>query len=206
MPLKLNRIFLFPCLLFPLLGIGQKHYDFNTTCRQAYQSIIELRLEDGRQLLETEKKRDPNNLIPFFLDNYIDFFQLFFNEDPAQYAAWKNRLDQRLELMSQGPESSPFHLFTRSVIHFQWAAIQIKFGNNWDAGWDFRRSFLQSRDCAKRFPDFSAALMLSGAMQVVAGTIPDGYKWLSSLLGIKGNIAAGMRQLERFLATNDEWA
>jgi len=165
-----------------------------------------LRLEEGSRLLESEKKRDPNNLIPFFLDSYIDFFQLFFNEDPVQYAAWKGRLDQRLELMSQGPEDSPFHLFTRSLLHFQWAAVQIKFGNNWDAGWDFRRSFIQSRDYAKRFPGFAPATMLSGAMQVVAGTIPDSYKWLSSLLGIRGSIASGMQQLERFLASNDEWA
>jgi len=206
MLLRLSKLAFLSCLLLPIISAGQKHYDFNNTCRQAYRSIIELRLDEGSRLLETEKKRDPNNLIPFFLDNYIDFFQLFFNEDPAQYATWKGRLDQRLELMSQGPDSSPFHLFTRSVIHFQWAAVQIKFGNNWDAGWDFRRSFIQSRDCAKRFPDFAAATMLSGAMQVVAGTIPDSYKWLSSLLGIRGSIKTGMQQLERFLAMNDEWA
>jgi tetratricopeptide (TPR) repeat protein len=84
--------------------------------------------------------------------------------------------------------------------------VRIKFGHNWDAGWDFRRSFLQSRECAKRFPDFAAATMLSGAMQVVAGTIPDSYKWLSSLLGIKGSITTGMQQLERFLAMGDDWA
>jgi predicted negative regulator of RcsB-dependent stress response len=206
MPSRLNKLAFVACLFLPVLSNAQKHYDFNNTCRQAYQSIIALRLEEGSRLLEIEKKRDPNNLIPFFLDNYVDFFQLFFNEDAGQYAAWKERLDQRLELMSQGPESSPFHLFTRSVIHFQWAAIQIKFGNNWDAGWDFRRSLIQSRDCAKRFPGFNVAGMLSGAMQVVAGTIPDGYKWLSSLLGIRGNIANGMRQLERFLDSDDEWA
>src|SRR5215469_9247407 len=158
MPSRLNRRVVLCWLLMACAGAlraqgtGQKHYDFNSGCRQAYRSIIELRLEDGRRQLEIEKKRDPQNLIPFFLDNYIDFFQLFFNEDPAQYAAWKGRLDQRLELMSQGPEDSPFHLFTRSLLHFQWAAVQIKFGNNWDAGWDFRRSFIQSRDCAKRFP------------------------------------------------------
>src|SRR5579872_6686961 len=206
MPSRLNRSALAVCLFLPVFSVGQKHYDFNNTCRQAYQSIIELRLEDGSRLLENEKKRDPDNLIPFFLDNYIDFFQLFFNEDAGQFEAWKDRLDQRLEMMSQGPESSPWNLFTRSVIHFQWAAVQVKFGNNWDAGWDFRRSFLQSRDCAKRFPAFAAATMLSGAMQVVAGTIPDGYKWLSSLLGIRGSITSGMQQLERFLTMGDEWA
>ena len=187
----------------PVLCIGQKHFDFNNNCREAYQSIIQLRLDEGSRILEAEKKRDPNNLIPFFLDNYIDFFQLFFNEDAAQYAAWKGRRDKRLEWMSEGPESSPFNLFTRSVIHFQWAAIQIKFGDNWDAAWDFRRSFIQSKDCAAQSPGFSPAGMVSGAMEVVAGTIPDGYKWLSSLLGIKGTVAGGMRQLEQFLGSGD---
>ena len=196
--------FIYLCVLFfPVLSIGQKHYDFNNSCRQAYRSIIELRLEEGSRILEAEKKRDPSNLIPFFLDNYIDFFQLFFNEDAAQYAAWKGRRDQRLEWMSEGPESSPFNLFTRSVIHFQWAAIQIKFGDNWDAAWDFRRSFIQSKDCAEQFPGFSPAGMVSGAMEVVAGTIPDGYKWLTSLLGIKGTVSGGMRELEHFLAADD---
>ena len=191
------RNFYLSFLFIPVLCIGQKHYDFNTTCRQAYQAIIELRLDEGSRLLREEKKRDGNNLIPFFLDNYIDFFQLFFNEDAAQYAAWKSRRDSRLELMSEGPASSPFNLFTRSVIHFQWAAIQIKFGDDWNAAWDFRRSFLQSRECLTDFPAFLPATMLSGAMEVVAGTIPDGYKWLSSLLGIRGTVSGGSGRCRR---------
>ena len=199
----MRRVVFFCICIFPVLCIGQKHYDFNVVCQQAYHSIVQLRLEEGRRLLETEKKRDPGNLIPYFLDNYIDFFQLFFNEDAAQYAAWKDRRDERLELMSQGPGSSPFNLFTRSVIHFQWAAIQIKFADNWGAAWDFRRSFLQSKDCAQQFPSFSPASMLSGAMEVVAGTIPDGYRWLSNLLGIRGSVNGGMQKLEHFLAAAD---
>ncbi len=194
------------CLFLPLLCIGEKRYDFNVNCQEAYRAIIQLKLAEGSRLLEAEKKRDAGNLIPYFLDNYIDFFQLFFNEDAAQYAAWKGRLDQRLELMSEGPASSPFYLFTRSVIHFQWAAIQIKFGDNWDAGWDFRRSFLQSKECLKDFPAFLPATMLGGTMEVAAGTIPDGYKWLSSLLGIKGSVTAGMQKLEQFFLANDALA
>ena len=157
-------------------------------------------------MLDGEKKRDPDNLIPYFLDNYIDFFQLFFNEDARQYAAWKDREDQRLELMGQGPGSSPWNLYTRCLIHFQWAAIRIKFGDNWDAAWDFRRSFLQSKECASQFPSFRPASMLSGAMEVVAGTIPDGYKWLSNLLGIRGSITGGMQKLEGFLGSDDVYA
>jgi tetratricopeptide (TPR) repeat protein len=200
-----RRLLLF-FFLMPLAGYGQKHFDFNDNCQQAYRAIVQLRLAAAAGILEAEKKKDPENLIPVFLENYIDFFHLFFNEDPAEYLAWKDRLEGRIELMSEGPESSPFSLFTRSVIHFQWAAIKIKFGHNWEAGWEFRRSFLQSRECAKKFPAFGPATMLSGAMQVVAGTIPDGYKWLSGLLGIRGNVTTGMQQLEHCLSAGDFWA
>ena len=73
--------------LILLLGLGftvdarQKTYDFNSRCEQAYEAIMELRLNAGKALLEAEKKENPDNLVPYFLDNYVDFFPLFFNED-----------------------------------------------------------------------------------------------------------------------------
>ena len=193
-------------LFFPVAGYGEKHFDFSPGCRQAYRAIVQLRLEEGSQLLAAERKRDPDNLIPLFLDNYIDFFQLFFNEDAAGYPAVKTRLERRLESMEEGPSSSPFSLFTRSVIHFQWAAIKVKLGGNLDAGLEFRRSFLESQECRQKFPSFGPALMVSGAMKVVAGTIPDGYKWLSNLLGIRGSVKEGMGELDQFLGMDDEWS
>ena len=193
-------------LLFPVAGYAEKHFDFSPGCREAYRAIVQLRLEEGGRLLAAEKKRDPDNLIPEFLGNYIDFFQLFFNEDAADYPAVKIRLEQRLNSMEEGPETSPFSLFTRSVIHFQWAAIKVKLGGNLDAGLEFRRSFLESQACRQKFPSFGPALMVSGAMKVVAGTIPDGYKWLSNLLGIRGSVKEGMRELDQFLGMDDEWS
>jgi tetratricopeptide (TPR) repeat protein len=45
--------------------------------------------------------------------------------------------------------------------------------------------------------------MLQGSMQVAAGTIPPGYQWLSSLLGIHGTIEDGMHHLEGVLNSPD---
>lgn len=198
--------FLLIPILTPDFCRAQKVFDFNDACRHAYKSIIQLRLDDGQRLLDLEKSKHPDNLVPYFLENYIDFFTLFFNEDPAEYKKRIGNREKRLELMEDGPESSPFYLYTRAVIHFQWAAVRIKFGHNWDAGWEFRRSFLQVKENLGLFPDFSPNLLYNGAMQVAAGTIPDGYKWLSNLLGIRGSIKNGMARLENFLHTGDEWA
>ena len=182
------------------------HFDFNAGCRKAYDEIIKLKLNTGKQILEAEKKAHPSNLIPYFLDNYIDFFTLFFNEDPEEYRRRKSSLDQRLSLMKKGDPASPFYLYTRSVLYFQWAAVDIKFGERWDAAWAFRRSFLTGRDNLEKFPDFQPSRMLQGSMQVAAGTIPPGYQWLSSLLGISGTIESGMHNLENTLNSADPFA
>src|SRR5664279_3198744 len=98
---------------------GPYPFDFNADCHRAYDEIIKLKLNTGKQILEAEKKAHPQNLIPYFLDNYIDFFTLFFNEDPEEYRRRKPALEQRLNQMKKGDPASPFYLFTRSVIYFQ---------------------------------------------------------------------------------------
>ena len=198
-------LLLFSCI--PENIFAQKTFDFNSNCQQAYQEIIKLKIKDGQAMLDIEKRNHPDNLIPYFLENYIDFFVLFFNEDPTEYKNRKENEETRLQLMKQGPSSSPFYLFTRSVIYFQWAAVHIKFTDNWQAAWDFRRSFLQGKENQDIFPSFMPGYMLNGAMQVAAGTIPSGYKWLSNLLGIRGSISGGMKYLEQFIdQKNDPWA
>ena len=185
---------------------AQKVFDFNDRCKQAYHEIIQLKLNNGQQILNAEKAQHPNNLIPYFLENYIDFFTLFFNEDPAEFKKRLPNRDTRLDLLDEGPENSPFLLFARSVIHFQWAAVRVKFGNNWDAGWEFRRSYLQVKNNGQLFPNFAPNALYAGTMQAAAGTIPDGYKWLSNLLGINGNIKKGMAKIGAFLQGKDEWS
>jgi tetratricopeptide (TPR) repeat protein len=105
--------------------------------------------------------------------------------------------------MKKGDPASPFYLYTRSVIYFQWAAVEIKFGDRWDAAWSFRRSFISGKENLEKFPGFQAARMLQGSMQVAAGTIPPGYQWLSNLLSIRGSIEAGMQNLENMLNSSD---
>ena len=196
-------LFLSFSLMHPCQGQVIYRFDFNADCRKAYDEIIQLRLNTGRKILDTEKKVNPGNLIPFLLDNYIDFFTLFFNEDPAEYRRRQPSMDQRLALMKKGDPSSPFYLFSRSVIYFQWAAVEIKFGNRWNAGWFFRKSFVTGKENLEKFPYFQPGRMLQGAMQVAAGTIPPGYQWLSNLLGIHGTIDAGMQNLQNVLKSKD---
>jgi len=191
---------------FCFAAIGNKVYDFNATCQEAYKEIISLRLANGQKLTALARQQNPDNLIPEMLDSYVDFFILFFNEDPAELKARKSHFDAHLDHLANGPSSSPFYNYCRSVVLIQRACVEIKFGERWSAGWDFRKAFSLIKDNRKRFPAFVPNNMVYGPMQVAAGTIPDGYKWLAGLFGIKGSISSGMALMQTVVNSNDVYA
>jgi tetratricopeptide (TPR) repeat protein len=184
----------------------QKVYDFNPRCQQAYEAIMQLRIAAGTALLEQEKKAHPDNLIPYFLDNYTDFFTLFFNEDPALYAQRKDERAKRLAMMEEGPTNSPYYLYTQAAIRFQWGMVRVKFNEKWDAVWEIRKAYVMLKDNQKRFPQFLPNNMLVGAMQTVFGTIPEGYRWISNILGMKGSLKQGMQQVQQVIDSNSDVA
>lgn len=197
---------LFFALLIAVFSKAEKVYEFNSTCQQAYQEITKLKLNNGLALLEKAKKQNPDNLIPVILESYADFFELFFNEDAAQYKAKKNVIDERIALLKSGPESSPFYNFCLCVAYVHKAVIAIKFGENFTAGIDVRKAYQYIKANKKQFPTFTPNDLLYGSLETIMGTIPKGYKWLTNLLGMKGSVAEGMQTLRNFNYSNDPYA
>jgi Tetratricopeptide repeat len=204
-PHKPMRYIFFLLICLPLLVSAQKTFEFNEQCVAAYRQILSLKIAGGQQLLDAQKRQNPDNLAPFFLENYIDFFVLFFNEDPEEYKKRKANRSVRLGLMKKGPSNSPLTLFTQSIINLQWAAVEIKFNNRWAAGWAFRDAFKLAIQNRKKFPTFSPNYMVTGPMQMVAATIPKNMQWLSNMMGISGSMQDGKLGLQRFLSATDAW-
>jgi tetratricopeptide (TPR) repeat protein len=184
---------------------AEKVFDFNATCQKAYYEITSLRLNNGQQLINEARKANPDNLIPDYLESYIDFFILFFNEDPGEYEDRKPHFEERLTKLKEGPDTSPFYKYCQSVVALHKATVAIKFGERWSAGWDFRKAFGLIKDNRKAFPNFTPNDLIYGPLEVAAGTIPDGYKWLTNLFGMKGSIQDGMRLMRNFLNGSDPW-
>lgn len=189
------------CSITLHVNAGPGRYDFNTRCQQAYNAIMQLRIGAGKALLEAEKKEHPDNLIPYFIDNYADFFPLFFNEDPSLYDRQQGMRSARLEMMEKGPEDSPYYLYTQAAIRFQWAMIRVKFGEKWDAVWEVRKAFMMLKENQRKFPDFVPNSMMLGALQAVFGTIPEGYKWITNILGLRGSIREGMQLMQQVVSS-----
>lgn len=193
-------------IFFCLSSKAEKVYEFNTTCQQAYREILQLKLDNGLQLIHKAQQQNPDNLIPLVLESYIDFFTLFFNEDPAVFKQRSPRFDERIQQLKAGNTASPFYNFCLGAVYLHKAAVNIKFDNKTRAGLDFQIAYKYIKQNKKAFPTFVPNQLLFGGLQTVAGTIPKGYQWIAGLLGIKGSISEGMKTVQSFVNSNDPWA
>lgn len=204
---KIRTPFLITVLLLSCFSVSaQKVFEFNSTCQQAYQEITRLKINNGLALVQKAREQNPDNLIPELLESYVDFYVLFLNEDPKEYAVRYPKFLERINLISEGPKSSPFYYYCLSMVRVHKAASAIKFGKMWDAGWDFKRAYSLIKDNKKQFPTFGPNDLIYGSLQAVTGTIPKGYKWLASIFGMKGSLTEGMKTVRGFMNSNDPWA
>jgi tetratricopeptide (TPR) repeat protein len=193
----------FPAVAFAKPGELKYTFDFNNRCKQAYQAMVSLRIPEANRLLLDELRENPGNLIPVMLSNYDDCLTLLFNGNATEYKNRKGNLDKRIELIEKGDENSPWYNYCIGVLYFQWAAVHIRFNETFSGGTAFRKSFVTLKDNRKKFPDFRYNQVLLGVEEAVVGTIPDNYKWISNILGLRGDVRKGVNQIADFLNHRD---
>ena len=97
-----NARLLIVLLLFCLAVKAQQEFEFTANCRSAQEAILHLKFSSAKTLLLKERKANPNNLIPFYLDNYIDFLSIIISEEKSRFELVKANKDIRLELIEKG--------------------------------------------------------------------------------------------------------
>lgn len=194
-------------ILFMAFFFGRaeaQKYDFNKRCVEAYTYIQELRFEKGRLLLEQEKKENPTNLIPYLVENYIDFLKTYINENQAEFDKLIANKEIRLDKLDTGDPKSPYFLYCQAEVMIQWAFSRLKFEQYVAAFTEVRKAYLLLEENQKKFPDFVANKKSLGMLHAIVGAIPDQYKWGVNMLGMDGSIDQGLRELKSVLDYADK--
>ncbi len=192
--LSRKHVFLFSALFFfPLVLFSQ--FDFNSNCRDAYRSILSLHFTAAEKLLKQEKSAHPSNLIPVYLENYIDFFTVFIGEDPASFENFRKARELRSDILSKGNADSPYYRYCIGNMRIQFAICRMKFGEYKSAALDFSHANGDLKENARLHPDFPLQNSGLGLIHVLAGIIPDNYSWVLHLLGLEGNVQKGLDEI-----------
>jgi tetratricopeptide (TPR) repeat protein len=175
-------------------------FDYNVRCRQAYNAYLALRPDEGDAIIRAEFAANPRNLMATYLADYGDFIWLFFNGDPVALKQRQAHQSERLNLLDRGSNEDPWKRFCKAGIYMHWAIIHGRFGEQFKATTIFRKSYLLIKENKERFPSFAQNDIFLGVEEAVAGTIPDEYKWLAAIFGMKGNVRRGSGRLTAFLS------
>ena len=187
-------------------ALGQYQYSWTARTQKIYESITSLRIPEARTLINQDKKANASNLIYPLLESYADFYQLFLNEDKAEYSRLYPAFEQRIQLLEDGPKQSPYHLYSIALVHLHKSLIAIRFNKNLEAALDFRKAFLLFKENKKAYPNFSPNDVYLGLMTTVIGTIPKGYQWMANLLGMSGKITEGNALVLKYIHSKDAFA
>ncbi|MBP6625019.1 MAG: hypothetical protein KA198_07590 [Chitinophagaceae bacterium] len=200
-----NRSIQLGCFFFFMLSFSYsskgQEFVFSSNCVQAYHCFLSMKINEGKVWLSKEIASNPKNLLPYVLVNYEDFVSLSFNENPAEYKLRKPLLNKRLKVIEQGNQQSPYYLFSKGLLYYQWSLIQIKYSDYWNAVWDFRKSYFFFKDNQKKYPTFPYNQVFLGLQEAAISTIPSGYKWATSILGLKGDMKKGIASIKQFIAS-----
>ena len=198
---KTKKNILLLLFLFSPLSIFA-NFDFNANCLKAYQNIFELKLSTARSLIANEKRLHPNNSIVPLLENYVDYFYLLTTDSKAEFDRLEANKSRRLDQIDEDDDKSPYKRYALAEINLQWALIRARYGSYYTASREINKASNLLEENAKKFPAFHLNAKGLGLIQVVMGSLPDGFlKSTLATFGIKGNIQTGLAMLDK-LAEN----
>jgi hypothetical protein len=183
-------------ILFTCSLSAKANFNYDANCVDAYKAIFSLRLKDARLLVQKEKQQNPQNGITVLLDNYIDYFTLLASENKADYGKLKENESTRISALEDNDKSSPFYLFTQAEVYMQWGMLKGKFGDYLSSSMDIKRAGNLLKDNAQKFPDFALNQKGIALVNVIFGSIPPNLKGITRFLGMSGNAATGIKQME----------
>ena len=182
----------------PLLATPR--FEFTPKVKKAYEYVFSLRFNEARSTILQIKLEDPDNLLIYYIENYIDFFTVFINEDKEEFKALVKNKDYRIDRIKEGNKESPYYLYAQAEIRLQWALARTKFEEYFTAFTEVRMAYKQLSKNQKQFPDFIANKKSLGILHALVGTVPDSYRWGVKLLGgMSGTIEQGQREIREVI-------
>ena len=181
------------------------HYTFDQANVEAYESIIALRLSEGRAKLREIRRQQPGNLIPVWLEDYADFFEAYIDEDEVDFERLEDRYQERLELLKEGPEESPYYRYVQANIMLHWALARLKHGQYLTTFREARKAYKLLEQNLEEHPNFVLSRKELGVLQVAVATVPSGYQWgVEFVTGMTGDLEGGKKHIEQVLAEQEK--
>jgi Tfp pilus assembly protein PilF len=159
--------------------------------RRAYAELLKLKVGTCRQLLASEPATAAGTLL---VADCADFTELIISQDASRYEATLAAQETRLAALN-GLPANALHDYAQAEISLHQALAEIAFHHEVRGAWHLRHTAGLIQAVAARYPAFAPARKTLGLCQFGIGSLPEGYHWFLRLLGLRGSVEEGLRNL-----------
>jgi len=169
-------------------------WQFSDQMQKAYQLVLNLQPDLAKELLN--KIVDPSQeLHKIYVLSLGETVDVLITEDQKKFDQVEAHFRARLQVVEKLPEG-PEKLFLEAELNLQRGFNLLNLDQSLSAVFAIRKAYNLTQECLKNYPNFIPIKKTSGVIQVMIGSVPDKYHWFMSLLGMRGSVATGQRQLQ----------
>ncbi len=183
----------FIILIFPFIAFAD--FDVNQNIQAIHNEIFNLNFAKAQQLINAEKKAHPNNNAIISCEGSFDFYNAFITESDADFQLLKSRFPKRMAALEKEDTKSPYYLNAQAELTLQYGLMRALHNELIGSGLDTRKAFKMFVENHEKFPQFKPTLKGLGLMHIMFGCIPENYKWIANMAGLKGTINQGSAEL-----------
>ena len=170
-------------------------YDVNENCKNAWMLLMDLKLDQAKELLAKEIKHNPENYYAYYIDQTCDAYKLLINSDDEGYELFVDNYYKKREMMDDKDMDSPYYLSCSSEMELQVCIFNIIYGSMFSGmrkGYSAYKNVYKNLD---RFPDFKPSLKMDGFFNTAISNLPPFVKWAASFFGVSGDLDYGFSLL-----------
>lgn len=177
----------------PSFGVD-KIWTFSEDVNKAYLLVMNLQPDLAlAQLSKVNAKAE--ELHKMYVLSLAETVDVLITEDQKKFGQLEINFKQRLEFVENLPDG-PEKLFLQAELNLQRGFNLLNMGEEFNAVFAIKRAYNNTIECMKKYPDFVPIKKTSGVIQVMIGSVPDKYHWFMSLLGMRGSVTTGQKQLQ----------
>lgn len=181
--------------LFLLIGFSS-HADniwtFDPELQKIHQLVLNLQTEQAYRQLEKIKT---NEFHKMYVLSFCETIDVLVSEDEEKFQKIEANFRERLKYLASLQPSAQ-QLFLQAELNLQRGFNFLNLGQEFNAVWAIRNAYNFTQDCLKKYPEFVPIKKTSGVIEVMVGSVPDKFHFFMSLLGMKGSVVKGQKQLE----------
>lgn len=172
-------------------------WKFDPELQKAYQLVTTLQPDKANELLN---KITSNELHKLYVQTLNETLHILITEDHGSFPAIDQKFKDRIKYLESLPQTAET-LFLQAELALQRGFCFLNLGQELNAVFSIRKAYQLTSECLKKYPAFIPIKKTSGVIQVMIGSVPEKYNWFITLLGMKGSVATGQKQLSELRAS-----